>query len=41
MNKLNDEQRFIVNDVIYIYIYKHKFSSKPLHIFLKGGVRIG
>jgi hypothetical protein len=30
MKKLNDEQRLIVDDIIYIYIYN---LSKPLHIF--------
>jgi hypothetical protein len=35
MKKLNHEQRIIVD--IYIYIYQ---SSKPLHIFLIGGVGV-
>ncbi len=30
MNKLNDEKRVIVDDIIY---KKHKFGSKPLHTF--------
>ncbi len=35
MKKLNDEQRLIVD---YIIFKKHKYPSKPLHIFLIGGV---
>jgi hypothetical protein len=38
MKKLNDEQRFVVDLIIY---KKHKYPSKPLHIFLIGGARIG
>jgi hypothetical protein len=38
MKKFNDEQRFIVDDIIY---KKHKHPSKPLHIFLVRGARIG
>jgi hypothetical protein len=34
MKKLNDEQRLIVDDTIY---KKHKFPSKPFHIFLIRG----
>jgi hypothetical protein len=30
MKKLNDEQRLIIDDIIYIYIYNR---SKLLHIF--------
>jgi hypothetical protein len=34
MNFFNDEQRFIVDDII---CKKHKYPSKPLHILLIGG----
>jgi hypothetical protein len=36
MTKLNDEQRLIVDDII---LKKHKYPSKPLHIFLTRGAR--
>jgi hypothetical protein len=38
MKKLNVEQRIIVDDVVY---RKNKYSSKPLHLFLTRGARIG
>jgi hypothetical protein len=38
MKKLNDEQRFFVDDIVYL---KNIYPSKPLHIFLIGGVGIG
>jgi hypothetical protein len=38
MKKCNDEQRCIINDIIH---KKHKYPSKPLHIFLIEGARIG
>ncbi len=31
MKKLNDEQRFCVDDIVYL---KNIYPSKPLHIFL-------
>ncbi len=38
MTKLNDEQRLIIDNIIY---KKHKYPSKPLHFFLTRGAGIG
>jgi hypothetical protein len=35
MKKLNDEEQLVINDITY---KKHKYPSKPLHIFLTRGV---
>ncbi len=38
MKKHNDEQRCIIDDIIH---KKHKYPSKPLHIFLIEAATIG